>query len=380
MKTTITTGILAALALMAASNAVHADEPGDSTGWYAGLNLGQSRASIDEDRIANSLTAQGFTQTQIRKDTRDLGFKLFGGYQFNRHFALEGGYFDLGQFGFTADTQPPGSLSGEAKFKGVNLDALGILPLTEKFSAFGRAGIQYAETKTAFQGSGAVLITDPARQQKAANYKVGVGLEYALTQQLGLRAELERYRVKDAVGNQGDVDLASLGVVYRFKTRAAAYTPPAPMPAEAPAEPRVQPQAASPSPASPKSLTLSADSQFDFDRAVVKPEGKQALDRFAVDLKGSRYERITVKGYTDRLGSEAYNAELSARRADAVKTYLVESADIPASQIEAQGLGESMPLTPPGECTAALTRSVSARLIACLQADRRVEVEAVVSQ
>ena len=374
MKTTTNNCVLAALSLLAASGAVHADERGDSTGWYGGLNLGQSRASIDEDRIANSLAAQGFTQTQIRKDTRDLGFKLFGGYQFNRHFALEGGYFDLGQFGFAADTQPPGTLDGEAKFKGVNLDALGILPLTEKFSAFGRAGIQYAETKTAFQGSGAVLITDPSRQQKAANYKVGVGLEYALTQQLGLRAELERYRVKDAVGNQGDVDLASLGVVYRFKTRAATYTPPTPMPAEAPAEPRVQPQTASPP--APKSLTLSADSQFDFDRAIVKPDGKRALDRFAVDLKDSRYERITVRGYTDRLGSEAYNAELSTRRADAVKTYLVESADIPASKIEAQGLGESMPLTPPGECTVA----ISARLIACLQADRRVEVEAVVSQ
>lgn len=373
MKTTITNCVLTAFALLAASSFAHADEASDHTGWYGGFGVGQSLSTIEDERIASSLTAQGFAQTQIAKDTRDLGFKVFGGYQFSRHFALEGGYFDLGEYGFTAQTQPPGSLSGQAQFKGVNLDAIGILPLTEKFKAFGRAGVHYTEAKTDFQGTGAVRIRDPERSEKGANYKVGVGLEYALTRQLGLRAELERHRVDDAIGNTGDVDLASLGLVYRFKAKTAAYTPPAPTAAAPP------PRAAAPAPAPlpPRSLTLSADSQFDFDRAIVKPEGQQALDKFAGDLKGSRYERITVKGHTDRLGSEAYNADLSLRRADAVKSYLVESADIPAGKIETLGLGESAPLTLPGDCPAG--DGASAKLIACLQADRRVEVEAVVS-
>ena len=375
MKTKTANSILAALAVVVISGPARAEDAANLTGWYGGLNLGQARGSIDNERIANSLAAEGFAQTAIRKDTRDLGFKAFGGYQFNRHFALEGGYFDLGKFGFIAETQPPGTLEGEARFKGVNLDAVGILPLTNKFSAFGRAGVQYAETKASFKGSGAVRVADPDRKEKAANYKVGVGLEYALTRQLGLRGELERYRVKDAVGNKGDVDLASLGLVYRFKTRTVAYTPQA---AEA-APATTLPPAPTPAPA-PQSLILSADSQFDFDRAVVKPEGKLALDQFAVDLKRSRYGRITVKGHTDHLGSEAYNADLSSRRADAVKTYLVESADIPASQIEARGMGESAPLTKPGECEPQFGGKVSAGLIACLQADRRVEVEALVSQ
>ncbi|MES2885024.1 MAG: outer membrane beta-barrel protein [Pseudomonadota bacterium] len=375
MKTKTANSILAALAVVAISSPAHADDAGHLTGWYGGLNLGQAQARIDDERIANDLAAQGFAQTAIRKDTRDLGFKAFGGYQFNRHFALEGGYFDLGKFGFTAETQPPGTLEGEAKFRGVNLDAVGTLPLTDKFSAFGRAGVHYAETKASFKGSGAVLVADPDRSEKAVNYKVGVGLEYALTQQLGLRGELERYRVKDAVGNKGDVDLASIGLVYRFGTKALAYTPPA---AEA-APAAALPPAPTPAPA-PRSVILSADSQFDFDRAVVKPEGQRALDQFAVDLKRSRYERITVEGHTDHLGSEAYNADLSSRRAEAVKTYLVESADIPASQIEARGRGESAPLTTPGDCGPQPSGKVSAALIACLQADRRVEVEASVSQ
>lgn len=379
MKTTTTKRTLAALALAAAGGASQANEIAQPTGWYGGFNIGQSASTIDNDRIANSLAAQGFTQTQIAKDTRDLGFKLLGGYQFGRHFALEGGYFDLGEFGFTAQTEPPGTLSGQAKFKGVNLDAVGILPLSDRFSAFGRAGVHYTQTKTAFQGTGAALVSDPSRQQKGVNYKVGVGLEYALTQQLGLRAELERYRAKDAVGNTGDVDLASLGLVYRFKSRNAAYV--APVSSPAPLAPAAATQAALPAAApAARSVTLSADSQFDFDRTVVKPEGQRALDQFAAELKGSDYELIIVKGYTDRLGSEAYNADLSLRRAEAVKRYLIETAAIPPAKIDTEGLGESQALTDPASCGQPLLGERSAELMRCLQADRRVEVEAVVLQ
>ena len=310
---------------------------------------------------------------------------MFGGYQFGRHFALEAGYFDLGKFGFTAATLPPGSLSGQAEFKGVNLDAVGSLPLTAKFSVFGRAGVHYTETRTDFLGTGAVLVSGPSRNEKAANYKVGVGLEYALTPQFGLRADLERYRVKDAVGNTGDIDLASIGAVYRFKSRAVDYTP-HPSASVPPSQAAVTPPpitATPPVAATPtikRSLTLSTDSQFDFDRAVVKPDGRRALDRFANDLKGSEYDVIIVKGHTDRLGSESYNADLSLRRADAVKSYLVDAAAIPPSKIDAQGLGESMPVTKPGDCPEQSGIKPSLALISCLQPDRRVEVEAIITK
>src|ERR1700689_1287691 len=132
------TAALAALALTS-SPAAFADD----AGWYAGFNAGQSRAKIDDSRIADGLLGDGLTTTSINDDNHHFGFKAFGGYEFNRYFALESGYFDLGRFGFTADTLPAGSLSGDAKFQGANLDAVVFLPFTEKFSAFGRIGYDY---------------------------------------------------------------------------------------------------------------------------------------------------------------------------------------------------------------------------------------------
>ena len=129
----------AVIAVLASSMAV-----ADESGWYVGGNIGQAKANIDVDRITSGLLSSGLSTTAIDTDERDLGFKLFGGYQFNRHFALESGYFDLGKFGFTATTIPAGSLSGEIKVKGLNLDAVGFVPFTDKWSAFGRVGLAYA--------------------------------------------------------------------------------------------------------------------------------------------------------------------------------------------------------------------------------------------
>lgn len=70
-------------------------------GWYVGTSLGQSKATIDNERITNSLLGSGFASSTLTNDRRDLGFKVLGGYQVNKYFALEGGYFDLGNFGYT---------------------------------------------------------------------------------------------------------------------------------------------------------------------------------------------------------------------------------------------------------------------------------------
>jgi len=82
---------MAAVAVMLSPTAL-----ADDSGWYAGFNVGQSKAKIDDPRIASSLLADGFTTTSISNDDHHLGFKVFGGYEFNRYIALETGYFDLG--------------------------------------------------------------------------------------------------------------------------------------------------------------------------------------------------------------------------------------------------------------------------------------------
>ena len=354
----------------------------DDAGWYGGLNIGQTRAKIDDVRINSSLLGGGFTSTTISNDDRDTGYKIFGGYQLNKNFALEGGYFDLGKFGFTATTVPTGTLRGDIKLKGLNLDAVGILPFTEKFSAFGRVGFNSAEAKDTFTGGGLVRVLKSNASKRETNVKYGLGLQYAFTESFGVRVEVERYRINDAVGNKGDIDLASLGLIYRFgrKTpvyvaRATAPEPVAPTPRAAAPEPVAAAPAAQPAvviPPPPRRVTFSADALFDFDKATVKPEGKQHLDKFAADVRGTKFDVISVTGHTDRIGSDAYNMKLSTRRADAVKTYLVDPAGIPAAKITSTGAGEANPVTKPGECKG--TKPTKA-LVTCLQPDRRVDVE-----
>jgi len=345
------------------------------SGWYVGAGAGLSRASIADDRIRSGLLGSGLTMTSIDDDERGTGYKVFGGYQFDRHFAVEGGYVDLGKFGFDANTTPAGTLSGSLRVRGVSLDLVGTLPITDRFSAFGRVGAVYAQARDAFSGSGAVVVLDSNPKKKAVNVDFGVGIQYAFTEALAARVEAQRYRIDDAVRNKGNVDLFSVGLVYRFGAKtptpvasrpvpvaAAPVAPPPPPPAPPPPPPVVPP---------PARMTLSADSLFDFDRATVKRTGAESLDRFAADLKGTRFERVTVTGHTDRLGAPAHNLALSTRRAEAVKAYLVR-AGIPADRIVARGVDGADPVTTAEQCKGA---RATPRLVACLQPDRRVDVE-----
>lgn len=339
------------------------------SGWYGGANVGQSHATIDDGRIRGGLQASGFATSSINNDERDLGYKIFGGYQFNRYFALEAGYFDLGKFSFHATTVPAGNLNGSLKLKGGNLDAVGLLPITGNFSIFGRVGATYANTSDSFSGSGAVRPLDPNPSKRGFNYKLGLGLQYQITQALAMRGEVERYRINDAVGNRGDIDLVSVGLLYRFGQKSQPVSPTAPEPIG----PAPEPVAVAPAPPPAKKVTLSADSLFDFDKATLSSSGRQALDKLAAELRGGNFDTIEVTGHTDRLGPNAYNLDLSARRAEAVKTALVQSSGISASKVSARGVDGSDPVTNPGECRGT---KATKRLIACLAPDRRVEIEA----
>lgn len=211
---------LAALAAVASPFAVAGD-----LGWYGGINIGQSRANIDEARITGSLLGGGFATTSIDDEDHGTGFKLIGGYKFNRNFALEGGYFNPGRFGFAQTTVPAGTLSGNVQLRGLNLDAIGVLPITQKFSAFGRAGLNYADSRDYVTGTGLVNVFNPNSSRRDTNYKLGLGLQYDFTRSLGMRFEAERYRISDAVGSKGDIDLFSVGLIYRFGAKTPALGP-----------------------------------------------------------------------------------------------------------------------------------------------------------
>lgn len=351
---------------------------------YVGLSLGRTTARIDEGRITSSLIGPGLGISSLQRDDTGVGYKLFGGYQMNRNFALEAGYFNLGKTSFQASTLPLGTLDGELKFEGINLDLVGTVGFTERLSGIGRVGAQYARTRDSFSGTGAVLVTNPNPGKNETNLKYGLGLQYAFSPSFMVRAEAENYRVNDAVGRHGDVAMYSVGLVFPFgrapEPRAMA---PAPYVAMAPAPTPPPPPAVMPAPPPPpvvvappvrRRVSFEAESLFGFDKSALQPAGKAALDGFARELQGTQFDVVSVEGHTDRLGSTAYNQDLSQQRAEAVKAYLVSDGKVDAAKVSAVGLGEGSPMTQLDACKG---NTPSAKLIACLQPDRRVEIEVV---
>ena len=116
----------------------------------------------------------------------------------------------------------------------------------------------------------------------------------------------------------------------------------APAPAAAPAAAKPAP-APAPAPVASSKVTYAADAFFDFDKAVLKPEGKAKLDDLVSKVKGINLEVIIAVGHTDSVGSDAYNQKLSIRRAEAVKAYLV-SKGIDKSRVYTEGKGEKQPV------------------------------------
>lgn len=111
---------------------------------------------------------------------------------------------------------------------------------------------------------------------------------------------------------------------------------PAPAPAAAPAPAPVAPPAAT-------KVTYAADAFFDFDKSVIKPEGKAKLDDLIGKIKDINLEVIIAVGHTDSVGSDTYNQKLSVRRSEAVKAYLV-SKGIEKNRVYTEGKGEKQPV------------------------------------
>jgi OmpA-OmpF porin, OOP family len=122
---------------------------------------------------------------------------------------------------------------------------------------------------------------------------------------------------------------------------------PAPAPAPAPAPmptQEVKPAAPAPKPKPvAEKVTFAADVLFDFDKSVVKPEGKSKLDDLAGKIRDINLEVVIAIGHADSIGSDAYNQKLSVRRAESVKAYLV-SKGIEPNRVYTEGKGEKQPV------------------------------------
>ena len=360
-------------------------QAGDSY-YYWGAGVGQSRLRIDDRRITETLAASNLTTTAIGHDERHVGYKVFVGRQFNRYFGTELGFFDLGKFGYNATTTPAGTLNSSFRVQGANLGVVGTMPLTDNFSLLARIGGQYARTRANVSGTGAVVVGNARPSDRKTNLKIGLGMQYELSPAMLVRAEVERFRVSDAMGNDPRVAMYSVSVVFPFgradtAPRRSMATPtydsprvtqaPDPLPpvVVAPLEPTA-PVAAFAPPVM-RRVNYAAESFFGFDRSELRPEGMRVLDTFVSELGNTRFETITVQGHADRLGTTEYNQTLSMARAEAVKTYLVNTGRLDGSRIVAVGRSESEPVTLPEACKGPM----SAPVIACLQPDRRVQID-----
>jgi len=149
------------------------------------------------------------------------------------------------------------------------------------------------------------------------------------------------------------------------KTAPAAPKPAAPAAPGAPAAPSAPSApaaAAKPAPASVRqAVVIQADALFDFDKSVIRPDGKKSIDDALAKLGGVDLEMVIATGHTDSVGTDAYNQKLSERRAAAVKDYLV-SKGIPSAKITTIGKGESQPV--------ATNKTAEGR-----QKNRRVDIE-----
>lgn len=133
------------------------------------------------------------------------------------------------------------------------------------------------------------------------------------------------------------------GAIVAPKVVAAPAPVPAPAPIAAPAPVAKPAPAPAPAPVAAAKVTYAADAFFDFDKSVLKPEGKAKLDDLVAKVKGINLEVVIAVGHTDATGPDGYNQKLSVHRSEAVKAYLV-SKGIEKNRIYTEGKGEAQPV------------------------------------
>ncbi len=188
--------------------------------WYVGGSIGKSDIKFNNAAQSDQFLDLGFTNPSTVSNTKDTGYRLFGGYQLHKYIAVEAAYVDLGRFSFRTDVTPRGSLTGSTRIDGFELSALGTLPIGDRFGLFARVGALAAQTKTSYTGGGSIetLIGGDTQKKRSTELVYGAGAMYNINKNLSVRGEWSRYERLGNIytGGRTDANLYSLGVVYRF--------------------------------------------------------------------------------------------------------------------------------------------------------------------
>lgn len=207
----LTTPFLAAAIAIAALPA--------SAQWYVGATVGGSKASVDKENRNNQLLDLGFDDATTHVDESDTAYRVYLGWRLNRNFAVEAGYGDLGRFEQRTDVLPLGSLRSTMRVTSADLSLLGLVPLGERWTVFGKVGAFEAKTKSSFSGSGSVSLFDNAgsMSNRKSGVVLGVGLMADVMPNLAVRAEYDYYRrLGDDITGKFDVNTLMIGLQYRF--------------------------------------------------------------------------------------------------------------------------------------------------------------------
>jgi OOP family OmpA-OmpF porin len=186
------------------------------TGWYAGGGIGMGRGAVKDGVINEFAASVGISPAANAKDTTHSAFKIFVGYSINQYLGFEGGYFDLGNRGWsTLDANTGGTLKAKTGTIGVNFDVIGSLPLGN-WRLFARGGGYYGRSNLTFSSDDGAPVPAERFQEKTFNWKVGAGVAYEFGSNVGFRAEWEHYRVDVGNGDNYYVDTVTGSVLYRF--------------------------------------------------------------------------------------------------------------------------------------------------------------------
>jgi OmpA-OmpF porin, OOP family len=187
----MTARLLPILTLLAAGSAAVTPVLAQDMGAYVGASAGNT--SFDGPGVSGS--------TSLTSDDKDKGVKVYGGFQFNRNFALEFGYVDLGTL---RQSGTPGPFTIQYDVSGITTAAVGIIPLGGNFALFGKAGviIESIDKKT----TGPVNVTT----KDGSALMAGAGVRFNFNRHVGLQVEWEHF------GGDITVDFVSAGVRYKF--------------------------------------------------------------------------------------------------------------------------------------------------------------------
>jgi OOP family OmpA-OmpF porin len=213
---TLTVGTLVAAAGALLSGPAGAAQ--DVSGPYVGADLGRGMLSDAAGSIDGALSGQGIAASSSLK-RHATSYKVDLGYQFNPYFAVEGNYVDLGRYHVASAAAAPAAdtLDGHYKADGLALVGVGIVPLDNGFSLYGKAGAirSTARLQLASQ-TGTVGVADVDSSRTGLTYGVGAG--YDITKNVTARLELDRYnRIGNDTGTgTADVNVVTIGAAYRF--------------------------------------------------------------------------------------------------------------------------------------------------------------------